>query len=138
MKILLPHAYPFVLLDRVVEVESGRRAVAIKNLAATDPLLDGDGRIPAVLLAEAMAQCAGVALAELHPGAMAVLARIDRFRCKRMVLVGSQLEVRAQIVRVFGQTVKARCMVRNERGIAAAGQIILQFVSGLGPGVGSA
>ena len=58
----LPHAYPFLLLDRVVEMVPGVSAVAMKNLTRDDPLLDGDGCLPAVLLAEAMAQCAGMAV----------------------------------------------------------------------------
>lgn len=138
MKPPLPHAYPFLLLDRVVEVESGRAAIAIKNLALTDPLVDGEGRIAPALLAEAMAQCAGVALAAMRPGAMAVLASVDRFRCRPAVMAGSRLDVRARIARVFGHTVKARCVIRAEGRPCAAGEVILQLVDGYAPGAGAA
>lgn len=129
MKPQLPHAYPFQLIDRVVQVEAGRLAVAIKNLSAADPLVDGDGRISTTLLAEAMAQCAGIALAPLRPDAMAFLARIDRLRCLPSRISGARLEIRAQITRIFGQTVKARCVIRADGRRCAAAEIILQFAS---------
>ncbi len=138
MKSPLPHQYPFLLLDRVVEVEKGRGALAIKNLTLVDPLIDGEGRIAAALLAEAMAQCSGAALAAMRPGAMAVLASVDRFRCRPAIMAGSRLEVRARIARVFGKSVKARCVIRVEHRICAAGEIILQFVDAIGPGVDAA
>lgn len=124
----LPHAQPFLLLDRVIECDPGRRAVARRTLTAADPLLGDMGRLAAPLLAEAMAQCAGVALAALRPGEMAVFARLDRFRCKRRVLAGSCLEIEARVIRIFGATVKARSVVRVGGRPCAAGEIILQFV----------
>lgn len=131
----LPHAYPFLLLDRVIEVEPGRHAVATKNLTRGDPLLDADGRLPAVLLAEAIAQCAGVALVGSGSAASALLARIDRFRAgRRPVHAGHQLRVSVRIVRIFGATVKARGVVRLNGRIQAAGEIILQLARRKGSG----
>jgi len=126
----LPHDYPFLLLDRVLSCDPGSRAVAVRNLAAGDPLLAPDGTIASPLLAEAMAQCAGVALAALRPGEMAVFARLDRFRCRRRVAIGSRLEIEARVVRIFGATVKVRCVVRADTRPCAAAEIILQFVPG--------
>lgn len=124
----LPHGYPFLLLDRIVEVVPGVSAVALKNLTRSDPLLDADGCLPAVLLAEAIAQCVGLAVFGVRPGTGAVLARIDRFRSSRSAIVaGDQLHVRARILRVFGATVKSRGVVRVNGRIRAAGELVLQL-----------
>jgi len=121
----LPHAYPFLLIDRIVEMVPGERAVAVKNLTLGDPLLDGDGVLPSVLLAEAMAQCAGLALGP--PTGRAVLASIDRFRSRPWVRAGDQLRVSARVVRSFGATVKVRAVVRVNGRLRAAGDVVLQL-----------
>jgi len=124
----LPHGYPFLLLDRVLQVVPGVSALAVKNLTTGDPLLDGEGHVPAALLAEVIAQCAGLAAIGVRPGTGAVLARIDRFRVSRRAIVaGDQLRVRARIVRVFGRTVKARGDVRVNFRMRAAGELLLQL-----------
>ena len=137
----LPHGYPFLLLERIVEVVPGVSAVAVKNLTRSDPLLDGDGFLPAVLLAEAIAQCVGLAVLAVRPGSGAVLARIDRFRAGvRAVVAGDQLQVQGRILRVFGATVKSRGIVRVNGRIRAAGELVLQVArrggSGFAPGNG--
>ena len=124
----LPHGYPFLLLDRILDVVPGVSALAVKNLTAGDPLLDADGHLPAALLAEVIAQCVGLAVLGIRPGAGAVLARIDRFRVSRRAIVaGDQLCVRARILRVFGRTVKARGDVRVNLRVRAAGELVLQL-----------
>jgi 3-hydroxyacyl-[acyl-carrier-protein] dehydratase len=124
----LPHGYPFLLLDRILEVVPGVSARAVKNLTAGDPLLDADGHLPAVLLAEVIAQCVGLAVLGIRPASGAVLARIDRFRVSRRAIVaGDQLCVRARIQRVFGRTVKARGDVRVNLRVRAAGELVLQL-----------
>ncbi len=124
----LPHAYPFLLLDRVVEVRPGVGAAALRNLTHGDPLLDGDGVLPPVLLAEALAQCAGLAGLGTRPAAGAALARIDRFRVSRVgCRAGDQMHVSTRVVRIFGATVKAHGVVRVGGRIRAAGEVVLQL-----------
>lgn len=124
----LPHGYPFLLLDRILEVVPGVSALAVKNLTTGDPLLDADGHLPAALLAEAIAQCVGLAALGIRPGRGAVLARVDRFRVSRRAIVaGDQLRVRARVLRVFGRTVKARGEVRVNSRVRAAGELLLQL-----------
>jgi 3-hydroxyacyl-[acyl-carrier-protein] dehydratase len=124
----LPHGYPFLLLDRIVEVVPGVSAAATRNVTSGDPLLDADGRLPVVLLAEVIAQCVGVAVRGMRPGCGAVLARLDRFRSRRSSIVaGDQLHVRARVLRVFGATVKSRGVVRVNGRIRAAGEVVLQL-----------
>jgi 3-hydroxyacyl-[acyl-carrier-protein] dehydratase len=124
----LPHGYPFLLLDRILDVVPGVSALAVKNLTAGDPLLDADGHLPAALLAEMIAQCVGLAVVGIRPDGGAVLARIDRFRVSRRTIVaGDQLCVRSRILRVFGRTVKARGDVRVNSRVRAAGELMLQL-----------
>jgi len=94
----LPHAYPFLLLDRIVEVQTGRSARAVKNLTCDDPLLDAAGALPPVFLAEALAEAAGVAANGPHGHMMAVLARVERFRSRAAAHAGDQLEISVRVL----------------------------------------
>ena len=127
---MLPHAYPFLLLDRALMIEPGRWAVGLKNVTGNDPLVE-DGVLAPVLLAEVMAQAAGLAAAELldHP-LPAVLAQIDRFRCRSPIVVGDQLLVTARVVRRFGALVKVRASVRVAGRSRAAAELVLHFPAG--------
>jgi len=127
----LPHAYPFLLLDRVVEVRAGHSARAIKHLTPGDPLLDAAGILSPVLLAEALAETAGIAVLGSAGGRTALLARIERFRCRAPVRAGDRLEIEARVVKVFGAIAKARGVVRVDGRIGAAGEVFLQLS---GPG----
>jgi 3-hydroxyacyl-[acyl-carrier-protein] dehydratase len=123
----LPHAYPFLLLDRVVEVQPGRSAWAVKNLTRGDPLLDAAGCLPPVLLAEAMAETAGIAAAGPQGGVTGVLVRIDRFRSRTVIGAGDRLEIRVRVLKSFGTIVKARGIVRIDGRFAAGGEVLLQL-----------
>jgi len=121
----LPHAFPFLLLDRILEVRPGQLAIAMRRVTADDPLAEPDGCLPPVLLAEALAQCAGVAVRGMGTGA--VLARLDRFRsrCGR-VPAGVELRIHARVVRVFGAVVKVRGVVWADGQRWAAGEVVLR------------
>ena len=121
----LPHAYPFMLLDRVLELRPGISALAVKNLTRDDPLLDGDGYMPPVLLAEALAQAAGLAAFAGRDAVLAALVRINRFRCAGRVRAGDQLLIHVRVRRVFGGTVKVRGVVRVNGRVRAAGEVML-------------
>ena len=123
----LPHAYPFLLLDRVVEVDHGRSARAVKNLTCDDPLLDAAGSLPPVLLVEAMAETAGIAAIGPHGGMTAMLARIERFRSRLTFGAGDRLEISVRVLKVFGSVVKARGVVRVGGRIGAAGEVYLHL-----------
>ncbi|HXQ23015.1 MAG TPA: hypothetical protein VN812_15160 [Candidatus Acidoferrales bacterium] len=126
----LPHAYPFRLLDRTVMLEPGRWAVAIKNLTRDDPLVDGEGVLPPVLLAEVMAQAAGLAAVESPGHAVpGMLAHIDRFRCRSPVRAGDQLLVTVHVVRRFGANVKAHAAVRVDSRRCAAAELVLHLAA---------
>lgn len=103
----LPHRYPFLLVDRVVEIHSGESIVAYKNLSVNEPFFDGhfpDKPIfPGVLLLEAMAQAAGIlgfysqGKTNEH-GSTYYLAGADNLRFKRVCVPGDQVMLRASVV----------------------------------------
>ena len=92
----LPHGVSFRFVDRVVEFTPGLRAVALKNVTAGDPHLEGhfpgNPIMPGVLLVEAMAQTAGLLLPE---GSAALLAQIKEARFRRPVLPGDRVRIEA-------------------------------------------
>lgn len=96
---LLPHRYPILLVDRVLELQPARRVVAIKNVTANEPFFQGHwpGRplMPGVLIIEAMAQAAGVLIAVSveRVGRAAVIAAIDDVKLRRPVIPGDQLRL---------------------------------------------
>lgn len=126
---VLPHRYPFLLLDRVLMVDPGQWAVAVKNVTRNEPLVDANGELPAVLLAEVMAQAAGLAAATATATgwpASAVLVKLDRFRCRR-VIAGDQLLAVARVGRRFGPGVSVRASVTVAGRPRAAAELVLHF-----------
>jgi 3-hydroxyacyl-[acyl-carrier-protein] dehydratase len=94
---ILPHRYPFLLLDRIVELRPGKMAVGIKNISINEPYFaghfPGQPIMPGVMMIEAMAQVGACALLadELFQGQLAYLAGVDRIRFKRLVIPGDTL-----------------------------------------------
>ncbi len=108
---LLPHRYPFLLVDRVVELEMGKRVAAIKNVTFDEPFFQGHfpGHpvMPGVLIVEALAQAAGV-LFQLSAGTMDgskaplyYLVKIDKARFSAMVVPGDQLRLEVNLKRLL-------------------------------------
>jgi UDP-3-O-[3-hydroxymyristoyl] N-acetylglucosamine deacetylase/3-hydroxyacyl-[acyl-carrier-protein] dehydratase len=103
---LLPHRYPFLLIDRVVELEGYRRAVGIKNVTINEPFFQGHfpGQpiMPGVLILEAMAQLAGLLLLRRleNTGKLAVLWSIDQVKLRRAVVPGDQLRIEIEATKV--------------------------------------
>lgn len=91
----LPHRYPFLLLDRVIELEPGVRAVALTTVSASRSF-------PQVLLIESVAQLAGIATIQ-QDGEGGFLAAIDQAEFSRMPLVGDVLTVTARVIKAFGR-----------------------------------
>ena len=110
----LPHRYPFLLIDRVVEVDGYKRAVAIKNVSINEPYFQGHfpGRplMPGVLQLEAMAQLAGMLLLRRleYSGKLAVLWSLDKVKLRGGVTPGDQLRLTVETMRIKGETVQVR------------------------------
>ncbi len=104
---ILPHAYPFLLVDRIIELESGKRIVGIKNVTYNEPFFPGHfpGRpiMPGVLIVEAMAQTAGVlvfeSVSEEERKKPVFFLGIDNVRFRKPVIPGDQLRFELEITK---------------------------------------
>jgi 3-hydroxyacyl-[acyl-carrier-protein] dehydratase len=104
---MLPHAYPFLLVDRIVEIEPGKRAVGIKNVTYNEPFFPGHfpGRpiMPGVLIVEAMAQTAGVLVFKSIPEESqkkpVFFLGMDHVKFRKPVVPGDQLRLELEITR---------------------------------------
>jgi UDP-3-O-[3-hydroxymyristoyl] N-acetylglucosamine deacetylase/3-hydroxyacyl-[acyl-carrier-protein] dehydratase len=111
---MLPHRYPFLLIDRVIEVDGYQRAVAIKNVSINEPFFQGHfpGKplMPGVLQLEAMAQLAGVLLLRKleNTGKLAVLWSIDKVKLRAPVEPGDQLRIEVETLRMKGELAQVR------------------------------
>ncbi len=133
---LLPHRYPFLLVDRVIEAEPGKRLVAVKNVTVNEPFFQGHfpGKpvMPGVLLIEAMAQATGLLAMEseeVPKEAIYYLVGVDKARFKSPVVPGDQVHLEVDVLkkrreiwvfsaaaRVDGKTVASAeimCTARN-------------------------
>lgn len=103
---IIPHRYPFLLVDRIIEIEYGVRAVGVKNVSINEPFFQGHFPaypvMPGVLIVEALAQVGAVALlgSEEHKGKMAFFAGIDGVRFKRQVRPGDVLMLEVELGRM--------------------------------------
>ena len=123
----LPHAAPFLMLDRVVEV-GDRTAVFVKLVSAADPCVGRDGVLPAVFVLEALAQAGGALLAA-HGGNApggGYLAAVDHFRTIADVRVGDEMRVEVEIVRNFGGAVIFRGRALVDGRVCAEGRVTLK------------
>jgi 3-hydroxyacyl-[acyl-carrier-protein] dehydratase len=100
---IIPHRFPFLLVDRIVELEMGKRAVGIKNVTINEPFFQGHFPdypvMPGVLIVEALAQVGGIALGSMeeYRGRLAFFAGIDNVRFKRQVKPGDTLRLEIEI-----------------------------------------
>ena len=126
---IIPHRYPFLLVDRVVELEPGKRVVAIKNVTANEPQYTGhfpDRPImPGVLMVEAMAQAGAVAVLSLpdYRGKLALFAGIDDCRFRRTVVPGDTLRMEVTLEKLRGMFGRARAVATVGDEVAAAATI---------------
>ena len=132
---LLPHRYPFALVDRIIEYVPGKRAVGLKNVTFNEPHFQGHfpGRpmMPGVMIVEAMAQVGGIVLTQLPDveGGLFVFAGIDKVRFRRPVVPGDQLIMTTELLSVkrrrFGK-MQARAVVDGQR--VAEGELMFSLV----------
>lgn len=118
----LPHGRPFLLIDRVVELD-GRRGTFAKLVSAADPCTAPDGTLPAAYVLEALAQAGGALLgAGAQDGATAgYLAGVDGFEMHGEVRVGDELRIEVELVRAFAAATLFRGEARvGERLVAGA------------------
>lgn len=138
---LLPHRYPFLLLDRVVEFEPNKRVLAYKNVTCNEPFFNGHfpGQpvMPGVLVLEALAQAGGVltqlshAASEGQPatGKLYYLVKIDGARFSKMVVPGDRLELEVTLKRLIRNMAMYTGIARVDGQQAACAEILCAEVA---------
>ena len=115
---LIPHRYPFLLVDRIEEIVPGVRAVGIKNVTQNEPFFEGHFPdypvMPGVLIVEALAQvgAVGVMAKEEYRGKLALFAGIDGVRFRRQVIPGDVLTMEVEILRLKGRVGRGKGAAR--------------------------
>ncbi len=121
---IIPHRYPFLLVDRIIELEPGRRAVGLKAVTANEPQFTGHFPerpiMPGVLMVEALAQTAGVAVMTLdeYRGKLGLFAGIDECRFRRMVIPGDTLRLEVTVDKLRGMFGRIRGVASVDGDIA--------------------
>ncbi|XKI48319.1 3-hydroxyacyl-ACP dehydratase FabZ [Altericista sp. CCNU0014] len=132
---LLPHRYPFLLVDRIIENLPGEKAVGIKNVTVNEPFFQGHfpGRpiMPGVLIVEAMAQVGGIVLLQMADlkDKLSLFAGIDKVRFRRPVVPGDQLVMTVELIcikqRRFGK-MQAKAEVNGQ--LVSEGELMFSLV----------
>lgn len=134
----LPHRYPFLLVDRVVEFTDGERLVAVKNVTANEPFFDGHfpGRpiMPGVLICEALVQAGGLLAScsteGLPPGRGVVLAGLEHVRFRRRVVPGDQLRLEVALLHKRRPLWKMRGQARVDGQVVAEAEFLTMEIDG--------
>ncbi|KNF09694.1 3-hydroxyacyl-[acyl-carrier-protein] dehydratase FabZ [Gottschalkia purinilytica] len=131
---LIPHRYPFLLVDKVVEIEEGKRAVGIKNVAANEPFFQGhfpgNPIMPGVLIVEAMAQVGAVTLMTIEENRekLAVFTGIDGVRIKKQVRPGDTLRMEVELVKFKRGIGVAEAVAYVDGEIACKGTLMFALI----------
>ncbi|MBH0230612.1 3-hydroxyacyl-ACP dehydratase FabZ [Halobacillus yeomjeoni] len=130
IKEIIPHRYPFLLIDQVEEVVEGERAVGYKNVTVNEPFFQGHFPgypvMPGVLITEALAQMGAVAMLkkEENQGKLAFFTGIDKCRFKRQVKPGDRLKLEVEIVRLKGPMGKGKAKATVDGEVACEAEIM--------------
>ncbi|MNJ32254.1 3-hydroxyacyl-[acyl-carrier-protein] dehydratase FabZ [compost metagenome] len=126
---IIPHRPPFLLVDKIIEMEIGKRAVGIKNVTINEPFFIGHFPehpvMPGVLITEALAQVGAVAMLsiEQNKGKIGFLAKLDSFRFREQVVPGDTLRLEVEIIRAKGSIGKGYGVAKVGDKIVAEGEI---------------
>ena len=131
----IPHRYPFLLVDRVVEMEPGKRVVAYKNVTFNEPFFQGHFPgapiMPGVLIIEAMAQAGAVLLLhdmEDRDSKLVYFTGIDKARFRRTVVPGDQLRFTLEVLKLRSHTCKLKGRAEVDGQLVAEAEILSALV----------
>jgi len=131
---ILPHRYPFLLVDSILEMQEGVKAVGVKNVTVNEPFFQGhfpgNPIMPGVLIVEAMAQVGAVAILskEEHKNKLAVFAGIDKVRMRRQVVPGDRLLMEVELTTMKRGIGKATAKATVDGELAASGELMFGLV----------
>lgn len=129
IKEILPHRYPFLLVDKITEVDEGKRVAGLKNVSVNEPFFQGHFPaypvMPGVLIIEALAQVGAVTMLgrEENKGKIGFLAGVDKCRFKRQVKPGDQLHLEVEILRLKGPVGKGKGVATVDGELACEAEI---------------
>ncbi|MDD2463613.1 MAG: 3-hydroxyacyl-ACP dehydratase FabZ [Desulfobulbus sp.] len=131
---ILPHRYPFLLVDRIIEFDQGKTITGIKNVTMNEPFFQGhfpaEPVMPGVLILEAMAQVGGI-LACLSDqemiGKLVYFAGVDKARFRRVVRPGDQLVLKLDMIRQKGKIIKMAGKAYVDEQLATEAELMASF-----------
>jgi 3-hydroxyacyl-[acyl-carrier-protein] dehydratase len=132
---ILPHRYPFLLIDRVIDIVRKKRIVAIKNVTVNEPFFTGHFPnypvMPGVLIVEALAQASGIAVAMLdeNKGKLGVFAGIEAMKFKKQVVPGYVLKLESEILVSKMGVTKAKVVATVDGQVVAEGEIKFAMIN---------
>ena len=130
IKKMLPHRYPFLLVDRVLEIEPEKRVVALKNVTANENFFNGHFPskpvMPGVLIVECMAQAAGLVMLseEKHKGKVPYFTGIDKARFRRTIVPGDQIIIEVEVLHLRGNVGRVQAFAKVDNQVAAEAEMM--------------
>lgn len=131
----LPHRYPMLLVDRVLEIEGDTRIVGLKNVSANEQFFQGHFPgapvMPGVLIVEAMAQCGAILFLRGMPdrnSKLFLFGGVDKARFRKPVVPGDQLILECKVVQRRATTVKLRCVAKVNGNVVAEAELLSVMV----------
>ena len=133
---LLPHRYPFLLVDRILEGEMNKSIIGLKNVSMNEPFFQGhfpsEPIMPGVLILEGMAQVGGIlayySLPEMIGEKLIYFAGIDKVRFRRTVVPGDQLIYEMEVIKHKGKIWKMAGKAKVDNNVAAEAEFMAAFV----------
>lgn len=134
IKKILPHRYPFLLVDRILECDlEGQRIVGLKNVTVNEPYFNGHFPgypiMPGVLQVEAMAQVGGVLMNQLYnaQGRVAYFLSIDRARFRRAVRPGDQMRIEVVLIKARLKVCRFKAVITVEGEEASSAELMFTY-----------
>ena len=130
----IPHRYPFLLVDKILEIEEGKRAVGLKNVTINEPFFQGHFPgypvMPGALILESLAQVGAVAVLSLpeNKGKLGMFVGVDKFKFKSQVKPGDTLTLEAEMLQMRMNIGKAKVKASVDGKMVAGGEISFAIV----------
>lgn len=127
---IIPHRYPFLLIDRITYLEPGLKAIGYKNVTTNEPFFQGhfpgNPIMPGVLIIEALAQlgCVAMLVKEEYKGMIGLFAGIDGVRFKKQVVPGDKLELYVELIKLKGPIGKFKGEAKVDGQLAAEAEVL--------------